>query len=164
MDNFKGQVEFHYGSNDGDDNKEKNRADEKWWIPTPKVPPDGLSDVTRKWLQFQKEAVNQVHKAAMATNAEVLLQMQIPDKYIDDLPKVNIGPLPIFLDGADIYIYSDSLLFVAGLGRMGEQSLEIQSTRVLQMNTLIPTISFQTWTSIQSIKYWISRTKLRPLL
>lgn len=105
MDNFKGQVEFHYGSNDGDDNKEKNRADEKWWIPTPKVPPDGLSDVTRKWLQFQKEAVNQVHKAAMATNAEVLLQMQIPDKYIDDLPKVNFGPLPIFLDGADIYIY-----------------------------------------------------------
>lgn len=86
LDNFKGQVEFSYVSKDGDD-KEKNRTDERWWIPTPKVPPDGLSDVTRKWLQFQKDAVNQVHKAAMAINAEVLLQMQIPENYIDSLPK-----------------------------------------------------------------------------
>lgn len=96
MDNFKDQDEFHYGSKDGDDNKEKNGTDEKWWIPTPKVPPDGLSDVTRKWLESQRYSVNQVHKAAMSINADVLVLMQIPDNYIDSLPKVNFLSLTFY--------------------------------------------------------------------
>jgi len=48
-----------------------------------------LSDVTRKWLQFQKDSVNQVLKAAMAINAQILLEMEIPESYIDSLPKVQ---------------------------------------------------------------------------
>lgn len=75
--------------NSSDSQKAKNKRNEdKWWVPTPKVPPNGLSDVTRKWLQFQKDSVNQVHKAAMAINAQILSEMEIPESYIEYLPKV----------------------------------------------------------------------------
>ncbi|KAL6996470.1 Rop guanine nucleotide exchange factor 12 [Sarracenia purpurea var. burkii] len=88
QDNFKDQNEFTYVSKDEESEKGKNkRKDDKWWIPTPKVPPNGLSEVTRKWLQFQKDSVNQVLKAAMAINAQVLSEMAIPENYIDSLPK-----------------------------------------------------------------------------
>ncbi|XP_071901195.1 rop guanine nucleotide exchange factor 12-like [Coffea arabica] len=90
LDNFKDQNEFYYVSKDSDESqkgKSNARKDDKWWIPTPKVPPNGLSDVAKKWLQFQKESVNQVLKAAMAINAQVLLEMEIPENYIENLPK-----------------------------------------------------------------------------
>ncbi|XP_075480677.1 rop guanine nucleotide exchange factor 12-like [Primulina tabacum] len=86
LENFKDQNEFYYTSKN-DDDSDKARQDDKWWIPTPKVPPNGLSEVTRKWLQFQKDSVNQVLKAAMAINAQVLSEMEIPENYIDSLPK-----------------------------------------------------------------------------
>ncbi|KAF5932089.1 hypothetical protein HYC85_028260 [Camellia sinensis] len=84
LDNFKEQNEFTYMSKDDDKNK---RKDDKWWIPTPKVPPNGLSESTRKWLQFQKDSVNQVLKAALAINAQVITEMEIPENYMDSLPK-----------------------------------------------------------------------------
>ncbi|KAI3463329.1 hypothetical protein Pfo_019992 [Paulownia fortunei] len=89
LDNFKDQNEFYYNSKDDEESqKEKTmRKDNKWWIPTPKVPPNGLSEVTRKWLQYQKDSVNQVLKAAMAINAQVLSEMEIPESYIEALPK-----------------------------------------------------------------------------
>ncbi|XP_051147611.1 rop guanine nucleotide exchange factor 12-like [Andrographis paniculata] len=86
LDNFKDQNEFYYASKTDDDSKEK-RKDDKWWLPIPKVPPNGLSESTRKWLQYQKDSVNQVLKAAMAINAQVLAEMEIPENYIDALPK-----------------------------------------------------------------------------
>lgn len=46
--------------------------------------------MTQRWLQSQKESVNQVLKAAMAINAQVLTEMEIPENYIDSLPKVQI--------------------------------------------------------------------------
>ncbi|KAL8113837.1 rop guanine nucleotide exchange factor 12-like [Apium graveolens] len=89
LENFKDQNEFSYMSkNSTDAQKSKNKRNEdKWWVPTPKVPPNGLSDVTRQWLQFQKDSVNQVHKAAMAINALILSEMEIPESYIESLPK-----------------------------------------------------------------------------
>ncbi|KAI8016933.1 Rop guanine nucleotide exchange factor 9 [Camellia lanceoleosa] len=88
LDNFKDQDEFWYVSKDDGSEAGKNkRDDDKWWIPTPKVPQNGLSDITRKWIQFQKDSVNQVLKAAMAINAQVITEMAIPDNYIDSLPK-----------------------------------------------------------------------------
>jgi hypothetical protein len=86
MDSFVDQTEFWYEK--GGDNK---RDDDKWWMPTVKVPAEGLSDVTRKWLQYQKECVNQVLKAAMAINAQVLMEMEIPEIYIESLPKVHLN-------------------------------------------------------------------------
>lgn len=91
LDNFKDQNEFYYtkASDEDSQNGKTQRQDDKWWIPTPKVPPNGLSEVTRKWLQYQKDSVNQVLKAAMAINAQVLSEMGIPDNYIESLPKVR---------------------------------------------------------------------------
>lgn len=54
-----------------------------------RVPPNGLSEASRKWIQHQKELVNQVLKAAMAINANVLMEMEIPEDYIESLPKVG---------------------------------------------------------------------------
>ncbi|MCD9558722.1 Rop guanine nucleotide exchange factor 12 [Datura stramonium] len=85
LDSFKDQTEISYTSKD--DEGKNSRSDDKWWIPTPKVPPNGLSDATRKWLQFQKDSVNQVHKAALAINAQVLTEMEVPENYIESLPK-----------------------------------------------------------------------------
>ncbi|KAG6398085.1 hypothetical protein SASPL_139536 [Salvia splendens] len=91
LDNFKEPHEFFYGSKDGE---KAQRSDDKWWIPVPRVPPNGLSENNRKWLQHQKDSVNQVLKAAMAINAQVLNEMEIPEAYIDSLPKngrVSLG-------------------------------------------------------------------------
>ncbi|XP_039125266.1 LOW QUALITY PROTEIN: rop guanine nucleotide exchange factor 9-like [Dioscorea cayenensis subsp. rotundata] len=90
LDNFKDQNEFWYASRDdnGDAQNQKNqRRDDKWWLPTVKVPQEGLSESTRKWLKHQKELVNQVFKAAMTINAQVLAEMSVPDTYIESLPK-----------------------------------------------------------------------------
>lgn len=92
MDNFKDQTEFYYVKKEADKSEKGNdkRKDDKWWLPTCKVPPNGLSEMTQRWLQSQKESVNQVLKAAMAINAQVLTEMEIPENYIDSLPKVQI--------------------------------------------------------------------------
>ncbi|KAJ7963011.1 Rop guanine nucleotide exchange factor like [Quillaja saponaria] len=89
LDNFKDQNDFFYVSRD-DDNSEKGsakRKDDKWWLPKVKVPLDGLSEMSRKFLQYQKDCVNQVLKAAMAINAQVLSEMETPENYIESLPK-----------------------------------------------------------------------------
>jgi hypothetical protein len=70
------------------DKEESQQSDEKWWIPIVKVPPNGLSPSSRVWIQHQKELVNQVLKAAMAINANCLMEMNIPETYLEALPKV----------------------------------------------------------------------------
>ncbi|KAI3803402.1 hypothetical protein L1987_31553 [Smallanthus sonchifolius] len=88
LDNFKGDHEFTYASkNDNESKSMSKREEDKWWLPTPKVPPDGLSDATRKWLQFQKDSVHQVLKAALAINAQILMEMEVPESYTETLPK-----------------------------------------------------------------------------
>ncbi|ONK67069.1 uncharacterized protein A4U43_C06F15340 [Asparagus officinalis] len=88
LDNFKDQNEFWYVKKNADDDDNGGApGNDKWWLPQVKVPPEGLSDVSRRWLQFQKESVNQVLKAAMAINAQVLMEMEIPESYIEALPK-----------------------------------------------------------------------------
>ncbi|CAK7356703.1 unnamed protein product [Dovyalis caffra] len=89
LDNFKDQNEFYYVSRDSPDSEKggSKRKDDKWWLPTVKVPPDGLSERAKKFLQYQKDCVNQVLKAAMAINAQILSEMEIPDNYIESLPK-----------------------------------------------------------------------------
>lgn len=99
LENFKDQSEFYYVSKDAPDSEKGNtkRSDEKWWLPTPKVPPNGLSDMARKFLQYQKDCVNQVLKAAMAINAQVLSEMEIPENYIETLPKVRRSLIKLLL-------------------------------------------------------------------
>lgn len=87
LDNFKDKNGFYYLSKDTPDGAKRNG--DKWWLPTVKVPEGGLSEVARKFLQFQKDCVNQVLKAAMAINSQVLSEMEIPENYIESLPKVS---------------------------------------------------------------------------
>lgn len=90
LDNFKDQNEFWYVSKNDEEsevNTNTKRKSDKWWLPAVKVPPTGLSEAAGKWIQFQKDSVNQVLKAAMAINAQVLSEMAIPDSYIESLPK-----------------------------------------------------------------------------
>ncbi|XP_020274087.1 rop guanine nucleotide exchange factor 1-like isoform X2 [Asparagus officinalis] len=63
------------------------RQDEKWWLPCPCVPPNGLSEEARKKLQQCRDCANQILKAAMAINSGVLAEMEIPDAYLVNLPK-----------------------------------------------------------------------------
>lgn len=90
LDSFEGKQEFWYASKDGDKSEKGNtpRQDDKWWLPTVRVPANGLSDSYRKWLQHMKDLVAQVLKAAMAINANVLMEMEVPDAYMESLPKV----------------------------------------------------------------------------
>ncbi|KAF8406675.1 hypothetical protein HHK36_008766 [Tetracentron sinense] len=63
------------------------RQEEKWWLPYPKVPPNGLSEDARKRLQQYRDCTNQILKAAMAINSSVLAEMEIPNVYLETLPK-----------------------------------------------------------------------------
>ncbi|KAL7592757.1 rop guanine nucleotide exchange factor 11 [Lactuca sativa] len=87
LDNFKDQKEFWYVSKDANESEKGVQRNDKWWLPTVKVPPGGLSEESRKWMQKQKDCANQVLKASMAINAEVLGEMEIPENYIETLPK-----------------------------------------------------------------------------
>ncbi|WVZ76944.1 hypothetical protein U9M48_024857 [Paspalum notatum var. saurae] len=175
MDNFVDQTEFWYEK--GGDNK---RDDDKWWMPTVKVPSEGLSDVTRKWLQYQKECVNQVLKAAMAINAQVLVEMEIPEIYIESLPKER-GPscLPCMslLDIYILYIYIykgktslgdaiyrsiteetfDPLEFLAGMDLSTEHKVldlknRIEASTVIWKRKMQTKDSKSSWSSIVSFE------------
>ncbi|KAL8138175.1 hypothetical protein V2J09_004176 [Rumex salicifolius] len=87
LDNFRGQNEFWYVDSKDLDEAEKKNQQRDWWIPVVKVPTNGLSEITRKWIQHQKDSVNQVLKAALSINAQVLSEMEIPESYIESLPK-----------------------------------------------------------------------------
>jgi hypothetical protein len=91
LDNFKDQKDFWYVPRDMEDADHNGdwRRDENWWLPVVKVPTDGLSEESRRWLQNQKDSVAQVLKAATAINAHVLSEMHVPENYIDSLPKVT---------------------------------------------------------------------------
>ncbi|KAF7829512.1 rop guanine nucleotide exchange factor 1-like [Senna tora] len=64
-----------------------SRQERKWWLPFPKVPHYGLSAEMRKKLKQSRECTHQILKAAMAINTTVLSEMNIPDVYMDSLPK-----------------------------------------------------------------------------
>jgi hypothetical protein len=91
LDSFKDEQEFWYVSKDADESEKGNtpRQDDKWWLPTVRVPPNGLSESYKKWLQNQKDLVSQVLKAVVAINANVLMEMEVPEAYLESLPKVT---------------------------------------------------------------------------
>uniref|UniRef100_A0A0D9WH78 PRONE domain-containing protein n=1 Tax=Leersia perrieri TaxID=77586 RepID=A0A0D9WH78_9ORYZ len=64
-----------------------HRRDEKWWLPVPRVPPGGVGDTTRRQLEHKRDCANQILKAAMAINSNALAEMDVPDSYLDSLPK-----------------------------------------------------------------------------
>ncbi|KAK6126022.1 hypothetical protein DH2020_040249 [Rehmannia glutinosa] len=80
------------------------RQEDKWWLPVPRVPPGGLSEDARKMLQHRRDCTNQILKASMAINSAVLAEMDIPDSYLEALPKNGKTSLGDFIHR---YIISD---------------------------------------------------------
>lgn len=66
--------------------------EDKWWLPVPRVPPGGITEDGRKMLQHRRDCTNQILKAAMAINSATLAEMDIPDSYLESLPKVSSSP------------------------------------------------------------------------
>ncbi|BAF17632.1 rop guanine nucleotide exchange factor 7 [Oryza sativa Japonica Group] len=64
-----------------------HRRDEKWWLPVPRVPPGGVGETTRRQLEHKRDCASQILKAAMAINSNALAEMDVPDSYLDSLPK-----------------------------------------------------------------------------
>ena len=97
LDGFNNSEEFWYVdqgimATEGDGSSSFRRAlqrqEEKWWLPVPRVPPGGLHEDTRKHLQYKRDCTNQILKAAMAINSNTLADMEVPESYLESLPKV----------------------------------------------------------------------------
>ncbi|GAV65457.1 PRONE domain-containing protein [Cephalotus follicularis] len=82
------------------------RQEEKWWLPVPRVPPGGLHENSRKQLQHKRDCTNQILKAAMAINNITIADMEVPDSYLEALPKNGRASL-----GDLIYRYISSTQF-----------------------------------------------------
>ncbi|CAK8538238.1 unnamed protein product [Lathyrus sativus] len=67
--------------------KRNQRQEEKWWLPVPRVPPAGLSENSRKKLNHTRECASQILKAAMSINSIALADMEVPESYLESLPK-----------------------------------------------------------------------------
>ncbi|GAA0172682.1 guanyl-nucleotide exchange factor [Lithospermum erythrorhizon] len=80
------QIEAEY-SPSSSPGRSSVRVEEKCWLPFPKVQPNGLSDATRKQLQNCRECTNQIFKAALAINTNVLSDMEVPKLYLANLPR-----------------------------------------------------------------------------
>ncbi|KAM7271201.1 hypothetical protein ACFE04_030415 [Oxalis oulophora] len=88
--------------------KSIQRQEEKWWLPVPRVPAGGLTEHSRKQLNCTRECTNQILKAAMAINDGALSEMEVPDSYLEALPKNGRACL-----GDVIYRYITSEQFSA---------------------------------------------------
>lgn len=66
------------------------RQEEKWWLPVPRVPAGGLTEDSRRQLHHTRECTSQILKAAMAINSSTLAEMEVPESYLEALPKVII--------------------------------------------------------------------------
>ncbi|CAA0822176.1 Rop guanine nucleotide exchange factor 9 [Striga hermonthica] len=153
LDNFKDQNEFYYASKDDEDSKDgKNQRKDKWWIPVPKVPPNGISEATRKWLQYQKDSVTQILKAAMAINAQVLAEMEIPENYIEALPKNGRSSLgdSIYKSITDDFFDPDYVLSTLDLStehKILDLKNRIEASAVIWKRKMNAKDSKSTWSS-----------------
>ncbi|BAB10799.1 unnamed protein product [Arabidopsis thaliana] len=63
------------------------RQEEKWWLPVPRLAPNGLTEEARTELNHKRECATQILKAAMAINSLALTEMDVPKSYLETLPK-----------------------------------------------------------------------------
>jgi len=64
------------------------RQSKRWWLPSPRIPTNGLSEVERKRLLHQGRIVHQIFKAVKSINDNMLLEMPVPTVIKDALLKV----------------------------------------------------------------------------
>ncbi|XP_034694946.1 rop guanine nucleotide exchange factor 7-like [Vitis riparia] len=102
-----------------------HHQEEKCWLPVPHVPPTGLSENSRKHLQQKRDFTNQIRKAVRAINSTTLAEMEVPEPYLEALPKnvrASLGDL--------IYRYITSDQFspeyvLSHLDFTSEQAIEV---------------------------------------
>ncbi|KAJ6415964.1 hypothetical protein OIU84_004706 [Salix udensis] len=89
LDNFKDQNEFHYVSRDSPESEKggTKRKDDKWWLPTVKVPPDGLPE--RKWRSLENyiESLPKNGRASLGDSAyrSITLEYFDPDQFLSTM-------------------------------------------------------------------------------
>ncbi|CAN8257066.1 unnamed protein product [Cochlearia groenlandica] len=84
------------------------RQEEKWWLPVPRLAPNGLTEDARTELNHKRDCATQILKAAMAINSVSLTEMEVPESYLETLPKNGRSCL-----GDVIYKYITSEKFSA---------------------------------------------------
>ncbi|XP_057448812.1 rop guanine nucleotide exchange factor 14-like isoform X2 [Lotus japonicus] len=89
-------TEFWYaeGGSRAEGRNSSARHSQRWWLPSPQVPKNGLSDTERLRLLHQRRVVRQIFKAAKSINENVLLEMPVPAIIKDALAKsgkTNLG-------------------------------------------------------------------------
>ncbi|XP_065868327.1 rop guanine nucleotide exchange factor 12 [Euphorbia lathyris] len=157
-DNFKDQNEFSYVSKDAPDSEKGNtKRNDKWWLPTVKVPPNGLSEGSRKFLQYQKDCVNQVLKAAMAINAQVLSEMEVPENYIESLPKNGRASLGDLIYRSITVEYFDPDQFLSTMDLSSEHKIldlknRMEASIVIWKRKMIQKDGKSTWGSAVSLE------------
>ncbi|GKC11132.1 Rop guanine nucleotide exchange factor 7-like protein [Tanacetum coccineum] len=82
------------------------RQKEKWWLPVPRVPTGALSENARKHLLNKSDVTYQILKSFMAVNSITLADMDVPESYMEALPKNAKGSVG---DLICRYISSDHL-------------------------------------------------------
>ncbi|XVF74572.1 hypothetical protein PTKIN_Ptkin13bG0120500 [Pterospermum kingtungense] len=159
LDTFKDQKEFYYLSRDTPDSAKgyTRRKDDKWWLPTVKVPHGGLSDKSRKNLQTQKESVTQVLKAAMSINAQVLSEIEIPDNYIESLPKNGRASLGDSIYKSITDEFFDHDLFLSTMDLSSEHKIldlknRIEASIVIWKRKMNQKDGKSTWSSAVSLE------------
>ncbi|KAL9687872.1 hypothetical protein QQ045_032280 [Rhodiola kirilowii] len=65
------------------------RQREKWWLPVPRVPKYGLPIDSKMQLHRKRECAIQIFKAAMLINTDAISDMEVPDSYLETLPKTG---------------------------------------------------------------------------
>ncbi|KAF8046559.1 hypothetical protein N665_3623s0003 [Sinapis alba] len=84
------------------------RQEEKWWLPVPRLAPNGLTEDARTELNHKRDCATQILKAVMAINSVSLTEMDVPESYLETLPKNGRSCL-----GDVIYRYITSEKFSA---------------------------------------------------
>jgi hypothetical protein len=157
LDSFHEAQEFWYVAKDADGGEDDDNSCDKWWIPTVRVPDEGLSDASKKFLQHQKDLVGQVLKAAMAINADVLTEMEIPEEYIESLPKVIrkiLSTRSCCQNHANSNAKSASALIILQNGRsiLGDSMYKIITGDIFDPNELLNSVDLSTEHKIVDLK------------
>ncbi|KAL8153198.1 hypothetical protein V2J09_010958 [Rumex salicifolius] len=156
LESFGGENEFWYVDLDDADAAEKNSQTD-WCIPVVKLPANGLSKISRQWLLHQKEAVNQVLKAAITINAAILSEMEIPESYIETLPKngkASLGDI-MYKSITDEHFKPEQLLGSMDLStehKVVELKNRIEASIVIWKRKMVHKDGKSSWGSIVSLE------------